>query len=142
MVEFFLMMIALASALSLLSYSYCWHDIKTGHPHIISLRQMTNVMDRNRLNNLFGRHDNRYRYHLSPPMLKSFIKNRQWFYHSEMTADAVCLAGAYLYLNADVSAASVGWFILLAGACQVINFAYSIWLVRKWAHQIREELGE
>ena len=137
-----LVTIFMMAAMSLLSYVYCWHDIKSGEPHIISLRQITNIMDRNRLTHMFGSPAPGYRYKLSPLALKALLKARQGFYYTEVGADSACILGAYAYMTHQVPMGTVGWFIVLAGLCQSINFAYSIWLVRRWGHQIREEMGD
>jgi hypothetical protein len=141
MIGMLLTLIFLSATLSLVSYSYCWHDIKTGRPHIISLRQITTIMDRHRLNAMFGPPGAGYRYKLSPQMLRTLVKGRIFYFYSETAADCVCLVGSYLYLTKQVQA-SVGWFILLAVICQAVNVAHSILLVRKWSHQIKEELED
>ena len=140
MTEFFLICIFASAALSLLSYLYCWQDIQRGRPHIISLRQITTIMDRNRLNQMFGSPGPGYYYTLSPPQLLALVRWKQWFFYLECTADTACLLGVWLYMTGNGLQNSVGWFIVLAGLCQGINLAYSIWLIRKWSFQIREEI--
>lgn len=142
MAEIFLITIFMAAATSLISYIYCWHDIKTGRPHIISLRQITNIMDRNRLTALFGKPEPGYYYVLSPQMLVAFTRKYQTSYYSEVGADTMCLIGSYMYMTGQLAADRVWWFIALAGFCQVVNFCYSIMLVRRWAHQFREEMND
>jgi hypothetical protein len=140
MIGLLLVTIFFSSALSMISYFYCWHDIKTGHPHIISLRQITNIMDRNRLNEMFGKPNHGYRYHLEPAVVRALVRSRQFFFHSEVAADSTCMVGAYLYLTDQLEMTNIGWFLLLGVICQAINVGYSIWLVRKWSHQIKEEM--
>ena len=137
-----LLTIFIVAALSLLSYAYCWRDIQGGRPHIISLRQITGIMDRHRLDAIFGAHGRGYCYEFPPALLRAF--NRAWrgYCYREIAADGVCMLGAYRYMTGDAAADTVWWFVLLAGACQAINFGYSIHLVRRWSHQIREEIGD
>lgn len=137
---FLLFVILVSGALSLVSYLYCWHDIKRGKPHIISLRQITGIMDRNRLDSLLGRHDGRYFYNLSPDVRTRLLNGRREFVYGECAADLVCMLGAGRYFSGAAAESTQGWFILIAGLCQAINFAYSTHLVRKWSHQIREEI--
>jgi hypothetical protein len=138
--SFLLVIIFIAAGMSLLSYVYCWIDILGGSPHIISLRQITAVMDRERLNLRFGPPDASYRYALDKPQLAALIRSRRGFFAAECTADALCLLGAWLYMGAGMDDSHIGWFILLAGLCQGINVGWSLWQVRKWAHQIVEEM--
>jgi hypothetical protein len=140
MVSFFLSSIAIVAALSLLSYLYCWSDIKSGRPHIIALRQITMVMDRARLNQWFGNPEPGYYYQLTPAQVASIIRSRRWFYVSECAADSVCLIGAWRVMIGAASEGTVVPFIILATLCQSINLLYSLWLIRKWRDQIQEEL--
>lgn len=142
MVSFLLVSIFLAAALSLLSYLYCWWDIQSGSPHIISLRQITNIMDRHLLDRIFGAHKEGYVYELSPQKL-AFIR-LVWggYYYRELAADTICMIGAYYYMTQAAAPAFVLLFIVLATTCQAINFVFSIRLVRRWKHQIREELED
>lgn len=142
MTVFLLTAIFIAAALSLVSYLYCWWDIRGGHPHIISLRQITNIMDRHILDLLFGNHDRGYYYTLSPEKLVIFRRAWGGYYYREIAADGICMIGVYRYMTGLASPDTVGWFILLATVCQAINFAYSILLIRRWSHQIREELED
>src|SRR5437868_5178985 len=98
MIQFLLILIFCSSALSLLSYVYCWQDIRTGRPHIISLRQITTIMDRNRLNQMFGPPEKGYYYMLSPEQLYGLIQSRRWFYVCECAADITCALGVWLYM--------------------------------------------
>lgn len=140
MTSFLLGLIFVSAALSLVSYVYCWHDIRGGRPHIISLRQILTIMDRNRINEMFGAPEPGYYYPLSPAQLRIVMQERRWFYTRECTTDIVCLVGSWLYMTGGASPDTVYGFILLAGLCQGINVAYSLWLIRKWSAQIREEL--
>ncbi len=140
MTDLYLIAIFLASGLSLVSYLYCWEDIKKGEPHIISLRQIMGIMDREKINLLLGEPKPGYYYLLPPPILKVLLSHRRAYFYTEIGADMACLAGAYLYMTGWLPAATMGWFIALAAICQLINFSHSLWLVRRFRHQIREEL--
>lgn len=141
MTDFILAVIVVMAILSLASYLYCWQDIHTGKPHIISLRQITGIMDRERLNERFGRPEANYRYTLKPEELKKLLRRYGPYFYQECAADMLCLMGAWYYLtDDDASYTAALWFALLASLCQAINFAYSTWLVSKWGHQIREEI--
>lgn len=142
MIVFLLTLIFIAAALSLISYVYCWQDIQRGQPHIISLRQITGIMDRNRITRLFGAPKPGYYYTLTPAMQAILTRRRQRFFYLECAADAVCAIGAWHFITAPSGTLTVGSFIVLAGLCQGINFFWSMWLVRKWAHQIREEMDD
>jgi hypothetical protein len=136
-----LLIILVISAMSLSSYVYCWRDVMGGRPHIISLRQITCIMDRSLLDVMFGKHEAGYRYLLSPSMRHWF--RRQWglYYLREISADWLCIIGAlyFWFLPAHPLTFS---FVLLAVCCQGINIAQSVLLVRRWRHQIIEELDE
>jgi len=136
-----LLVVLLLSALSLASYVYCWRDVMRGHPHIISLRQITCIMDRHLLDIMFGRHEAGYRYTLSPHARRWFA--RQWggYWLREVAADAVCIIGALYFWFMDDRPLMVS-FLLLALTCQGINMVQSMWLVRRWRHQIIEELDD
>lgn len=131
-----------AAGLSLLSYLYCWHDIQSGAPHIISLRQVTSIMDRERLNRLFGAPEPGYIYKLNPQRLKSFVRRHRYYIWRECAADLICMVGAWRYLAGDADPQGLPLFLLLATLCQGINILWSLYLVRKWAHQIKEELDD
>ena len=132
--------IFLVSLLSLASYLYCVNDIRGGRPHIVSLRQVTLIMDRKRLSRLFGEPDAGFRYTLAPDTLAAFIKARQGYVYVEMAADLMCMLGAWRYMTGMAPAALEYWFVPLAALCQGVNLAYSMWLVWKWGSQIREEM--
>ncbi len=134
--------IFLVSLLSLASNLYCWNDIKSGRPHIISLRQITLIMDRHVLNRIFGEPQPGYRYPLSPSVLTQFIRARRGYVYREMTADLLCMLAAWRYWTGMAPAALEAWFVLIAGLCQGISLVYSLWLVRKWGHQIHEEISD
>jgi hypothetical protein len=136
----FLVLIFIMSALSLISYVYCWNDIKTGRPYILSLRQITSIMDREKLNQLFGPPGRGYFYKLAPHVLYTLLKERQYFYYRECAADVLCVFGAWRYMTHEVGDATTALFILLASACQGINLVYGYFLVKKWGGQIREEI--
>lgn len=130
----------LIATLSLASYLYCWNDIRRGHPHILSLRQITLVMDREALNRMFGAPDARYRYALAPEALAGVIRARRFYAYSEMAIDAVCALAMWSVVTHRALPVFEDWLVLLAGLAQGINLAYSLWLVRKWGWQIREEM--
>ena len=140
MTQFLLLAIFCSASLSLISYVYCWHDIRGGRPHILSMRQITSIMDRNRLNHIFGQPEPGYYYALSPVQLYEIIQNRRWFYTSECAADITCLLGVWLYMTGTLEDENALLFVLLAGTCQLINLAYSICLISKWRSQLREEI--
>ena len=140
MIEFLLVAIFCSASLSLVSYIYCWHDIRNGRPHILSLRQITSIMDRNRLNQLFGKPEPGYYYLLTPDQLYGITQQCRWFYTCECAADITCIAGVWLYMTGTIGNANILLFTLLAGLCQMINLAYSIRLIRKWHGQLREEI--
>ncbi len=135
-------MVFLIAALSLASTVYCWCDIQGGRPRSITLRQITLIMDREILNRIFGKPDARYRYTLTPPMQAALLRARAWYAYSEMAADLLCMYGAARFINGEAPPALAGSFLLLAGLCQAVNIVHSLWLVRKWGWQIRDETGE
>lgn len=137
-----MLVIFFTALLSLASYLYCWNDIRRGRPHIISLRQVTLIMDRNALNRLFGQPQPDYRYALPLETLARLIKAKQGYVYLEMAADALCMLGAWRYLTGAAPEALEEWFILLAALCQGVNIVYSMWLVWKWGDQIREEMED
>jgi hypothetical protein len=140
MVEALLVIIFVAAALSLMSYLYCWQDIKTGRPHIITLRQITSIMDRHRLNAIFGNPEPGYFYTIPPETLAYLIRRYRGFYMRECIADAVCMLGSWRYMLHYADPAGLPLFLCLALACQGINILYSLWLIRKWRDQLREEM--
>src|SRR5689334_16790296 len=99
MISLLLLSIFVTASLSLVSYIYCWQDIRHGHPHIISLRQITSVMDRERLTRMFGQPQPGYYYKLTPEQVHNVMKRRGWFFYSECTADIMCLLGAWMYMT-------------------------------------------
>ena len=140
MTQFLLVGIFISAALSLLSYLYCWQDIKGGNPHIISLRQITSVMDRERLNRYFGPPMPGYYYTLTPQQVQGVVWRRFWFVSLECALDVTCLLGAWWFSHNGDHVLFVYGFICLGGLCQGLNFAHSFWLMRKWQHQLREEI--
>ncbi len=140
MTSFLLLVIFLTASLSLVSYLYCWHDIRGGNPHIISIRQITGIMDRDIINAIFGAPQPGYYYQMKPPLTRELQKLWKWRYYQEVAADSVCILGSYYYLNAGGPDIYAAWFVLLAGLCQAISIWISVHLVRKWWHQIAEEM--
>ena len=137
----FLIIIMVISVLSAASYWFCWQDILRGRPNILSLRQVTLIMDRNKLDAIFGKHQPGYVYALSPQMLAAVIRWRKFFVYSEVAAEMVCFFGAYRYLSGVSSPETLPLFVLLAMICQVIDIWMSFSLIRKYWHQIEEEMG-
>lgn len=137
-----LVIIFFIAAISLASNLYCWKDIKNGRPHIISLRQITLIMDRNVLNRYFGPPETGYYYTLPDEALHRLIRACRVRIYWEAAADLVCMLGAWRTMAGVASPAFSTWFLLAAALCQGINIAFSVWLVYKWGWQIREELGE
>jgi|GEM_PF-4808329 len=138
--SFWLVSIFIMAALSLLSYVYCWHDIRGGNPHIVSLRQILTIMDRHQIDALLGTHGPGYYYQLTPEQLQGLVQSRRWFYTRECAADMTCLLGSWMYMTGVGDPRAAGWFALLAVLCQSINFGYSLWLISKWRGQLREEI--
>ncbi len=132
--------VMLVAFLSLCSYLYCWHDIRRGRPHILSLRQITLIMDRNRLDSIFGHHQKGYYYQLNPAALAMIVRSRRGFVFFEVLADTFCLWGSYRYLAGLASMQTVGLFVVLAAVCQGIDVWFSMRLVRAWWPQIQEEI--
>jgi hypothetical protein len=128
------------AAVSLLSYLYCWQDIRGGAPHIISLRSVTYIMDRHQLNHLYGEPDRRWRYHFPPETLKRFKARWSGQFLLAIGADSSCLLGAYRYLTEQGAPVFLPWFVLLAGGYQALSYIWSYLLVHRWGHQIREEI--
>lgn len=135
-----LLSIFMLASVSLMSYLYCWTDIRGGKPHILSLRQVTCIMDRAQINQRFGMPDKGYRYKLTPLQLKAFMGRYQYSFYRECATDLVCALGAWRFLTRDASSQLLWGFIVLGLICQGAYLAYSVTLVRKWGHQIREEI--
>jgi len=140
MSELLLLLIFIIAALSCVSYLYCWHDIKSGRPHIITLRQITGIMDRNRLNSIYGPPQTGYYYPLAADTIRILLNHYRTFYICECAADAVCMLGVWRYMQQLAHPAGLALFIILALTCQGVNIIYSLWLVHKWRDQLREEL--
>ncbi|MBY0406346.1 MAG: hypothetical protein K2Q01_01540 [Rickettsiales bacterium] len=140
MVEALLMGIFLTAALSLASYVYCWQDIKTGRPHIITLRQITAIMDRNQLNALFGMPKPGYFYELSEETVHNLLTRYRGYYVRECAADSVCMLGVWRHMQGAAAPETMALFILLAMTCQGVNIIYSMHLIKKYRHQLREEM--
>ena len=139
MIALLLGIIFISAGLSLLSYVYCWQEVRAGHPHILALRQITAIMDRHQLNRLYGQHDAHYVYHLSPHIITALTRQHRGFFLRECAAEIVCMFGVWRYMTGHAHINYVGWFILLAMLCQGINVLYSMWLVKKWRTQLQEE---
>ncbi|MFO0388903.1 MAG: hypothetical protein ACK502_04185 [Alphaproteobacteria bacterium] len=137
----FLIVIVLISILTAGSYWFCWQDILRGRPNILSMRQITLIMDRNKLDAIFGRHQPDFYYTLTPEMLAALVRSRKFFVYSEIAAEVVCFIGAYRYLTGAASLETVWVFILLAAICEGIDIWMSITLIRKYWYQIEEEMG-
>jgi len=140
MIQFLLIAIFICAAMSMLSYIYCWQDVKSGRPHIISLRQVTSIMDRERLTRWLGPPQPGYFYALSPEQLQDIMRRRAWFIYAECALDGLCIFGAWWYSDSDAPESAVLGFLALAGLAQAVNLCYSFFLIRKWKHQLREEL--
>lgn len=132
----------LIATLSLASYLYCWNDVRRGRPHILSLRQVTLIMDREALNRLFGAPGPGYRYVLSAENVAAIARSRRVYVYSEIALDAICMLAAWSVVTHQALPALEDWLVLLAGLAQAINLAYSMWLIRKWGWQIREEIED
>jgi hypothetical protein len=139
-IQFLLILIFISAALSLFSYWYCWRDMAAGRPHIISLRQITGVMDRTRLDAYFGKHQSGYHYALSPQQVAGIVSRRRSFLFGECMLEGLCIFGAWWFATIAQGSSLVVPFMMLAGMCQAINLLYSFVLMRKWQHQIYEEL--
>lgn len=140
MMQFLLFSIFVAASLSLVSYVYCWNDIRSGHPHIISLRQITSIMDRHQLNQRFGMHEAGYYYTLTPEQVFALVRRYRLFYMLECIADAVCIFGVWMATTGQMKEDNIPLFISLSGLCQAINLVYSVWVIRKWHLQLQEEI--
>jgi hypothetical protein len=114
MAELRLILIFISAGLSLVSYVYCWQDIRTGRPHILALRQITSIMDRHRLTALFGQPEPGYYYKLTPEQVKALIRRHLNFYIGECAAELVCMLGVWRYMSGSASPDGLPAFILLA----------------------------
>lgn len=142
MTQLLLILIFISAGLSLLSYTYCWQEIRGARPHILALRQITSIMDRHELNQLFGRPEPGFFYPLSPEQVRGLTRHYRWFYLRECTAEAICMLGVWRYMTGAAIPEGESLFIGLALTCQGVNFLYSLWLIRKWRDQLQEELEE
>lgn len=140
MAEVLFVAIFISAALSLLSYVYCWQDVSGGRPHILALRQITSIMDRNRLNRMFGAPQPGYYYQLDPEQVRALTLQFRGFYWRECAAEAVCMLGVWRYMTGQGAPEFKVLFLMLALACQGINFMYSLWLIHRWRDQLQEEL--
>lgn len=132
--------IALVSVISLCSWWYCWRNVLSGQPNILSLRQVTLIMDRNLLDALYGKHGPGYIYTLNPHALRQIIRSRRLFVYGEMLADAVCFIGAWRYFGGMADFTLLPWFLAIAITYQALSVWYSLKLIRSWWHQIEEEM--
>jgi hypothetical protein len=137
----FLIGIVLISILTAGSYWFCWQDILRGRPNVLSMRQITLIMDRNKLDAIFGRHQPDYHYALAPEVLAALVRSRKFFVYSEIAAEAVCFIGAYRYLTGVASPETLWLFVVLAVMCEGIDVWMSLSLIRKYWYQIEEEMG-
>jgi hypothetical protein len=140
MSSFLLVCIFVFSGMSLVSYIYCWLDMLGGKPYILSLRQITTIMDRSQLNQLFGKPGKGFYYTLTPQMIAAIIRTRKWYFFRECLADTLCVYGAWRFMMVESTPGTIWLFILLASACQGVNLLYSVQLVKKWGDQLREEI--
>jgi hypothetical protein len=138
--EFMMVAIFCSASLSLVSYMYCWQDIRAGRPHILSLRQITGIMDRHCLTRLLGTPRPGYYFELSPMQRAVILRSRRLFYLRECAADLTCLAGVWLYMTGRLAPDYAPLFVALATACQLVNLLYSFCLISKWGVQLREEI--
>lgn len=142
MAELLLVLIFLSAGMSLVSYVYCWQDITSGRPHILALRQITSIMDRHRLNTLYGSPEPGFYYPLSPLQVAQLTGRYRGFYLRECAAELVCMLGVWRYMSGSAAPEGQTLFILLAMACQGVNFIYSLHLIRKWRDQLQEEIQQ
>ena len=140
--ELLMVLIFLSAGLSLVSYVYCWQDITSGRPHILALRQITSIMDRNRLNAIYGQPEPGFYYPLSPQTVAQLTSRYRWFYMRECAAEAVCMLGVWRFMVGSGAPELQGLFVVLALLCQGVNFIYSLWLIRKWRDQLQEEIQQ
>ena len=140
MMSFLLVLIFISSMLSLMSYVHCWRDVKSGRAHVISLRQISSVMDRTVFNGWFGAPQPGYFYVLTPEQVKWFLRRYAWPVYGECAADAACLFGAWWFASGWGKEEVLLVFVLLAGLCQAMSLGYYFWLMRQWRDQIHEEI--
>ena len=140
MMQFLLVLIFISGALSLLSYIFCWQDIAAGRPHIISLRQITSIMDRKRLNAHFGAPKRGFYYQLTPVQVEGILWRQRGYMIAECSLDGLCVLGSWWFASGLGSQELELPFIGAAGLSQLLNVLYSFFLLRKWQHQMQEEL--
>lgn len=140
MIAFLLILIFLFAACSFVSFVYCWLDIRAGKPYILSLRQITGIMDRNIINSLYGMPQKGFVYPLSPQDIRHILNTRRMYFYRECLADSLCIFGAWRFMTQDASAVIIVLFLLLGGLCQGLNMLYSYQVLQRWGDQIREEL--
>lgn len=139
MSEFLLGIIFISAGMSLISYIYCWQEVRSGTPHILALRQITSIMDRHVLNERYGKHDLGYNYTLSPEEIKKMLAEHRSFFFRECAVEIICMLGVWRYMTGVAPQRYVWLFILLALAVQAVNLVYSMWLIRRWREQLLEE---
>lgn len=127
--------------LSLASWWFCWRNVMGGRPHILSMRQITLIMDRERLDTLYGKHKPGYVYELNEAALGQIKRQHRGNMIKEMAADLLCLVGSYNYLMSDEPAGSMLTFAMFAGIYQMLTLWYSFKLVNPYWEQINEEMG-
>jgi hypothetical protein len=142
MAELLMVLVFLSAGLSLVSYVYCWQDITSGRPHILALRQITSIMDRNRLNAQYGQPEPGFYYTLTPAQIATLTSRFRLFYLRECAAEGVCMLGVWRFISGSGTPDLQWIFVFLAITCQGINFIYSIWLLRKWRDQLQEEIQQ
>jgi hypothetical protein len=136
-----LAIIALLAALSLVANIHAWRDIQAGNPYILSLRQVTRIMDRARLQALFGQCDARYLFTLSAHQRKVVVRLWGLPMALDMAGDVACMAGVYYYGVIQPPGEAHWFFISFALWYQSLGFWDSWRQVKAWRHQIDEELG-
>lgn len=140
MIMFIMGAIFIGAGMSLLSYIYCWQEVRDGEPHILALRQITGIMDRHELNRLYGMPDEEFYYTLEPQQTQQLVKQYRLFFLAECAAEALCMLGVWRYMTGNADMRYLWLFMVLAVTCQAINFLYSMWLIRKWKDQLQEEV--
>jgi hypothetical protein len=139
MSEFVLGIIFISAGMSLISYIYCWQEVRSGTPHILALRQITSIMDRNSLNQRYGKPDLGYNYTLTEEQVDELLATYRSFFLRECATEITCMFGVWRYMTGAAPSQYVWLFIALAVAVQGVNLAYSMWLIRKWRDQLQEE---
>ena len=140
MTALLLILIFLFAGCSFVSFVYCWLDIRGGKPYILSLRQITGIMDRNIINSLYGMPQKGFIYPLSPKDIRHILNSRRMYFYRESLADSLCIFGSWRFMTQEASTGMLWTFLLLGGVCQGLNMLYSFQVLERWGDQIREEL--